>query len=269
MQDDFRLAREEDFLFIVSIFKRAIYNMNQHGIHQWDEIYPDDSILQSDLDKQEMYVLTFGKRIVSAVVNEEQDPQYGAAYWNYSDGKIAVMHRLCVDPDHQHHGIGKETIRCAEIMLLDKGYSSIRLDAFSQNESALKMYKGLGYIQVGEVTFRKGLFYLFEKRLKKEVEMIRHIVTWNYADGFSVEQNIENAKKMKEEIENLTHCIDGIIELKVIINPLSSSNADVLLNSAFESEEALAAYQIHPAHHRVSRFVGTIMKNRICIDYFD
>ncbi len=166
MKHDFRLAHEEDFILILSIFKRAIAHMNLQGIYQWDEIYPDDSILRSDLERQEMYVMTSENRIVSAVVvNEEQDPQYGTADWNHRAGKIAVMHRLCVDPDHQHHGMGKETIRSVEKMLLDKGYSSIRLDAFSQNESALKMYKGLGYIQIGDITFRKGLFHLFEKRL--------------------------------------------------------------------------------------------------------
>lgn len=101
------------------------------------------------------------------------------------------------------------------------------------------------------------------------VKMIRHVVIWNYADGFSEQQNIENAKKMKDQIEDLAHCISGITDLKVIINPLSSSNADVLLDSMFESEEALAAYQIHPAHQQVSQFVGTVMKNRKCIDYHD
>ncbi|HCQ89681.1 MAG TPA: stress protein [Clostridium sp.] len=99
--------------------------------------------------------------------------------------------------------------------------------------------------------------------------MVRHIVTWNYKDGFSEEENKENATKVKNELEAVVEKINGIIELKVHINALSSSNRDIVLNSLFESEEALAAYQIHPEHKRVSSFIGSVMKNRTCIDYIE
>ena len=99
--------------------------------------------------------------------------------------------------------------------------------------------------------------------------MVRHIVTWNYKDGFTNVENKENALKVKSELESLVQCIDGIIELKVYINALSSSNKDIALNSLFESEEALAAYQTHPEHKRVSAFVGSVVQNRACIDYYE
>lgn len=99
--------------------------------------------------------------------------------------------------------------------------------------------------------------------------MVRHIVTWNYKDGFSEEENKKNATKVKSELEALVKKIDEIIELNVYINTLSSSNRDIVLNSLFETEEALAAYQIHPEHKRVSCFVGSVMKNRTCIDYIE
>ncbi len=97
--------------------------------------------------------------------------------------------------------------------------------------------------------------------------MIRHIVAWNFKDGFSEEENRANAQKVKEELEGLKQYIGGIIELEVIINTLPTGNRDVVLCSLYESEEALKAYQIHPEHVRVSAFVGTVMQNRICVDY--
>jgi heme-degrading monooxygenase HmoA len=99
--------------------------------------------------------------------------------------------------------------------------------------------------------------------------MVRHIVTWNYKEEFSDQENLENAKKMKAELEALAGRIDGIIEMKVCIEPLSTSNKDIILSSLHESEEALAAYQIHPEHKRVSAYVGTVMQNRACIDYYE
>lgn len=52
-----------------------------------------------------------------------------------------------------------------EEILKTEGIQSIRLDTFSLNPYALKMYQTLGYQKVGEVKWRKGLFYLFEKQL--------------------------------------------------------------------------------------------------------
>lgn len=99
--------------------------------------------------------------------------------------------------------------------------------------------------------------------------MVRHIVAWNYKDGLSKEENKENALKVKTELESLTQWITEIMEIKVHINVLPSSNRDIILNSLFESKEALDAYQIHPEHKRVSEYVGTVMENRTCIDYYE
>ncbi len=99
--------------------------------------------------------------------------------------------------------------------------------------------------------------------------MLRHIVAWNYKDGFTESENKENAQKVKEELEALKDIVNGIIELKVNINTLSSGNRDIILNSLFEDEKALDAYQIHPEHVRVGAFIGTVVQNRTCIDYYE
>ncbi|MFJ7406399.1 MULTISPECIES: Dabb family protein [unclassified Lysinibacillus] len=97
--------------------------------------------------------------------------------------------------------------------------------------------------------------------------MIRHIVMWNHKDEFNGEQQTQNAQIVKTELESLTDKINGIISLNVITNPLASSNRQVLLNSLFESEEHLQQYQIHPDHVRVSKLVGSLMKDRTCMDF--
>ena len=97
--------------------------------------------------------------------------------------------------------------------------------------------------------------------------MVRHIVAWNYKDGLSESENKANALKIKSDLEALVNCIEGIIELRVYVNTLPSGNRDVVLNSLFESKEALAAYQVNPEHKKVSAFVRTVMQDRACIDY--
>ena len=97
--------------------------------------------------------------------------------------------------------------------------------------------------------------------------MIRHIVMWNHKNEFNEEQQAQNAQIVKTELESLTDKISGIISLHVITNSLASSNRQVLLNSLFVSEEHLQQYQIHPDHVRVSQFVGSLLTDRICMDF--
>jgi len=97
--------------------------------------------------------------------------------------------------------------------------------------------------------------------------MVRHIVTWNFKDGFSDAENEWNALAIKKELENLKGTIEGIVELEVHINALASSSKDIVLNSLFASEEALAAYQAHPDHKKVGELAAKFLQNRACIDY--
>lgn len=141
--------------------------MCSRGIMQWDELYPTEELLLEDFEKRNMYVLVCGGEVVcAAVINEEQDEEYSSGCWKYNDGSVAVLHRLCVHPAHQRKGYGRETVLHAERKMKDTGYTAVRLDAFSQNPSALKLYEGMGYTRTGEVTFRKGTFFLYEKLLR-------------------------------------------------------------------------------------------------------
>lgn len=98
--------------------------------------------------------------------------------------------------------------------------------------------------------------------------MVKHIILWQLKDEFS-ETEKENIKAgIKEGLESLAGKIPGLIDIKVNTNGLSSSNADVMLDSSFESEEALKGYAVHPEHVKVADGkVRPYTKTRVCIDY--
>lgn len=97
--------------------------------------------------------------------------------------------------------------------------------------------------------------------------MVKHIVAWNWAEHLTEEQKEKSAQNMKRELESLINLIPGIVSIKLYTRPLQSSDSDLLLDSVFESEEALMAYQTHPEHVRVgTEFVKPVVRNRKCID---
>ena len=100
------------------------------------------------------------------------------------------------------------------------------------------------------------------------MQKLKHIVMWNFADGFTAEQNAQNSKRIKSELEALAGIIDGLLDIKVVLPIESSSDFDIVLDSTFESEEALKAYQVHPEHVKAAGFIKQVLKDRKCIDYF-
>ena len=99
--------------------------------------------------------------------------------------------------------------------------------------------------------------------------MIRHIVCWCYKDDLTEQQKKEAGMKIKKDIENLINLIDGIISLEVIPEQLPSSSTELVLNSLFADEKALANYQVHEEHVKVAQFIASVTKNRSCIDYIE
>lgn len=69
-----------------------------------------------------------------------------------------------MNPIFQNKGIAKSTLFYIEKQLKEIGIHVIRLDVFSDNPFALRLYNSLGYSKVGHADWRKGKFFLMEKR---------------------------------------------------------------------------------------------------------
>lgn len=100
-----------------------------------------------------------------------------------------------------------------------------------------------------------------------EAPMIRHIVMWRFDDRLSVPERQTAAIRLKHDIEGLKEQIPGVHKLTVNIEPLASSNRDILLDSIFDSAKALAAYQIDPRHVAVGQYLSAVAGERACIDF--
>ena len=95
--------------------------------------------------------------------------------------------------------------------------------------------------------------------------MVKHIILWKLNDQ---DNTVEVKERIKSGLEGLMGKIPGLLEIEVQTECLPSSNADVMLYSAFESVDALKGYAVHPAHVEVAdTFVRPFTKTRSCIDF--
>jgi len=157
-----------DLKELFQIYKNAKDVLEQSGIYQWTNNYPTISLIENDLRKGVLYILKNKNEIIGAInISEEQEAEYDKIKWEFKDTKVLVIHRLVIEPKSQRMGYAQLLMDYAENFAKEKNYTSIRLDAYSENEQIIEFYKWRNYLIRGTVHFpeRKKPFFCMEKEI--------------------------------------------------------------------------------------------------------
>ena len=96
--------------------------------------------------------------------------------------------------------------------------------------------------------------------------MVKHVILWKLKEDVADKASVKAG--IKSGLEGLKGIVPGLVEIVVRTEGLASSNADVMLDSAFESEAALKGYAVHPAHVAVANEkVRPFTQTRLCLDF--
>ena len=163
---DYRLGTLQDLDDICELIKDAIAEMEKHGIYQWDELYPTRDDFKEDIEKGTLFVVCEEDALAAFyVISAEYDEQYSNAAWEQDADTAYILHRFCVSPKVQNRGVGRTVLAHIEDQVKEMGYKSIRLDTFTENPFAQRLYRHNGYEPRGYAQWRKGKFDLMEKKL--------------------------------------------------------------------------------------------------------
>ena len=98
--------------------------------------------------------------------------------------------------------------------------------------------------------------------------MIKHIILWQLSDELTAEEKLKTALAAKKNLEGLKGKIEGLEDIEVITGKLNGSNADMMLDSTFTTEKALAYYSVNPLHVAVAdTYVRPYIKSRSCMNF--
>ena len=96
--------------------------------------------------------------------------------------------------------------------------------------------------------------------------MVKHMIVWKLKDD--IENKEATALNIKSALEGLVGKIDGLTKMEIIIDKLPSSSGDIMMDSEFESNDALIAYQQHPLHVEIANgIVRPSVSARLSLDY--
>lgn len=96
--------------------------------------------------------------------------------------------------------------------------------------------------------------------------MVKHMIIWKLK---LTGEELEAQKRMiKENLEGLVGKVPGLTAMHIQIDNLETSNGDMLMDSTFESFEAVKGYKDHPDHvHVAETYIRPYIETRLCIDY--
>lgn len=98
--------------------------------------------------------------------------------------------------------------------------------------------------------------------------MVRHRIIWTLKETLTETEKSQVKIAAKENLEALCGVISGLRSLEVVIDLLPGSNGDMMLDSLFDSEDALRFYATHPRHVFVAdTYVRPYTASRACVDY--
>ncbi|RMZ60027.1 GNAT family N-acetyltransferase [Chryseobacterium nematophagum] len=160
-----RKAEIDDKNVIWGIIQQSIERRRQDGSTQWQDGYPNEDTVESDIAKGFGYVLTInGEIAVFAALILNDEPAYSSIEGKWlSDGEFVVVHRVAVDEKFAGKGMVKKLFDHIEDFTRSHGIQSIKVDTNYDNIAMLKILESKGYSYCGEVFLAGGVRKAFEK----------------------------------------------------------------------------------------------------------
>ncbi|URM36849.1 GNAT family N-acetyltransferase [Flavobacterium anhuiense] len=162
-----RIANLSEIPQIWEILQDAIEQRRLDGSTQWQDGYPNELSIKSDIENGYGYVFTEDESILAyAAIIFDKEPAYENIEGKWlTDGDYTVVHRVAVSKLAKGKGIATKLFQSIEGLSVENNIYSIKVDTNFDNTPMLKILDRLKYTYCGEVYFRGSARKAFEKRL--------------------------------------------------------------------------------------------------------
>ena len=159
-----------DVQAIMKLVHQAQLYFKNNGIDQWQDGYPKDENIYSDIDKGHSYVL-IQNNIMATMYIDFEDDQCNKdidGQWLTNNQTYAVIHRIVVDENYKGQNLAKQLLDFAIEQCLQNHIYSIRIDTHHDNQSMQRFLTKNGFESCGQIMLESGAPRIaFEKILNK------------------------------------------------------------------------------------------------------
>lgn len=151
---EFRKSTKEDLKDIMAIIRDAQAYFKNNNIDQWQNGYPNEDSILSDIESKESYVLVddneiIGTAYLSFAGESDYDVIYEGKWLSHED--YAVVHRIAVKNDLKGKGIAGEIFKAIEKICLERDIHDIKIDTHRDNKSMQRFLEKQGFTRCGIV----------------------------------------------------------------------------------------------------------------------
>lgn len=161
----FERARPEDAQAVLALYRRAGDAGRAAGTSGWSEDYPNVDCLREDLAREALYVLRGEDGAIAAAISMDEHDDLDEEDVGWTACKSCALMRLCVEPALQGRHLGEEMMRAISREAAAQGFQSTRHLADVRNFPALRLYRRMGYRELGRVRLYDIDFICFERLL--------------------------------------------------------------------------------------------------------
>ena len=175
-----RHTQEGDLSAIMAIIAEAQADFRARGIDQWQNGYPNEQAIRSDIAHGESYVVTRGEQVVAtAMITFAPDPNYSIVYggeWLLKESShYATIHRIAVSIAERGAGIADFIVRKVEQMCRRCGADSLRIDTHRDNRAMQRVAEKNGMILCGIIHLADGAERLAYEKIMNNKPNIRAV----------------------------------------------------------------------------------------------
>jgi len=158
---------------IMKIIGEAQSFLKSMGIDQWQDNYPEQSVIMNDIAANEGLIITHQTEIIAyAMISFRHEPSYETIYegkW-LNNEPYAVLHRMAVSENFRNQGVAQFILKELEIMSLQNNLLNIRVDTHIENLPMRKLLTKNGYLYCGTIYLGNGNKRIaFQKQLTEQI----------------------------------------------------------------------------------------------------
>lgn len=155
-----RKAEESDLEDILLITRQARNYLKKHRVDQWQDDYPAEQHFRVDLERGDLYVLTYGGRVCAFFsISSQPEKTYDSltdGKWSEPDAPYCVLHRCAVAAEFRGSGLSREMMKKVEEITLSCGVRVLRADTHKKNKAMLSLLRSVGFDFRGNISVIVG-----------------------------------------------------------------------------------------------------------------
>jgi GNAT superfamily N-acetyltransferase len=154
---------------IWDILQQAVKQRKLDGSEQWQNGYPNEETVQSDIENGNAFVLVENNVIIAyAAIIFGIEPAYNDIKGSWlTNEDYVVIHRVATSKSLKGKGIATHLFRIIENLCIEQNVFSIKVDTNFDNVPMLKILNKLNYTYCGEVFFNGAPRKAYEKLIYK------------------------------------------------------------------------------------------------------